>query len=191
MLGEAWTVAKRIGLILIAIGVLGIMWGAGGTIGSRQNIGHVMFVAAGLLWAGYVVAMRKAGLEGLHAAAIAAVGSLFTFIPIYVSNSGTSPFNASWHDIALQAFVHGFLVAVVSFFCVGRAVSILGATNGSAFAALAPAMTAIQAIPMLGESPAASGWMAMLLISGGVSVASGGFIPNLRVGNEAAPPPLP
>ena len=51
VLGETFTAAKRIGLILIVAGVLGIVWAAGGTIGSRQNIGHAMFIAAGMLWA--------------------------------------------------------------------------------------------------------------------------------------------
>jgi drug/metabolite transporter (DMT)-like permease len=183
VLGEAFTVAKRIGLVLIVTGVLGILWGAGGTIGSRQNIGHAMFIGAGMLWACYVVAMRKARLEGLHAAAIAAVWSLITYVPVYAIIFGTSLFNTPWRDLALQAFVHGFLVAVISFVCIGRAVSILGASNGSAFAALAPAITAILAIPILGEWPATSDWIAMLLISGGVYIASGAPLPARRVGH--------
>lgn len=182
VLGESFTVAMRIGLALIVMGVLGILWGAGGTIGSSQNIGHAMFIGAGLLWAGYIVTLRKAGLGGLHAAAIAAVGSLFTYVPVYFINFGTGLFDAPWRDLALQAFVHGFLVAVVSFMCIGRAVSILGASNGSAFAALAPAITAMLAIPILGEWPATSDWVAMLLISGGVYTASGGPLPFRRVG---------
>jgi drug/metabolite transporter (DMT)-like permease len=181
VLGEAFTVAKRIGLVLIVAGVLGIVWAAGGTIGSRQNIGHAMFITAGMLWACYVVAMRKARLDGLHAAAIAAVGSLIAFVPVYAIIFGTSLFNAPWRDLALQAFVHGLLVAVISFLCIGRAVSILGASNGSAFAALAPAITAILAIPILGEWPATSDWIAMLLISGGVYIASGAPLPARRV----------
>jgi drug/metabolite transporter (DMT)-like permease len=171
-LGEAFTVAKRIGLVLIVTGVLGIVWGAGGAIGSLQNIGHAMFVGAGMLWACYIVALRKARLDGLHAAAIAAVGSLITYLPVYGFMFGTSLFNAAWQDLALQGFVHGLLVAVVSFMCIGRAVSILGASNGSAFAALAPAITALLAIPILSEWPATSDWIAMVLISGGVFVAS-------------------
>ena len=67
------TVARQIGLALIVTGALLIVSGAGGMIGSRQNIGHAMFIGAAMLWAGYTVAMRKARLEGLHAAAIAAV----------------------------------------------------------------------------------------------------------------------
>lgn len=180
VLGEAFTVAKRIGLALIVTGVLGIVWGAGGTIGSRQNIGHAMFICAGMLWACYVVALRKAKLGGLHAAAIAAVGSLIAYVPAYVLIFGTSLFNAPWQDLAVQAFVHGLLVAVISFFCIGRAVSILGASNGSAFAALAPAITALLAIPILGEWPATSDWIAMLLISGGVYIASGAPLPGRR-----------
>jgi drug/metabolite transporter (DMT)-like permease len=182
VLGEPFTVAKRVGLALIVTGVFGIVWLAGGTIGSRQNIGHAMFVAAGMLWAGYVVAMRKARLAGLHAAAIAAVGSLIAFVPAYTIICGTGLFNAPWRDIAVQAFVHGILVAVISFVCIGRAVSILGASNGSAFAALAPAITAILAIPILGEWPATSDWVAMLLISAGVYIASGAPLPGRRVG---------
>src|SRR5215472_17887400 len=149
MLGDAFTVAKGIGLVLIVTGVLGIVWGAGGAIGSRQNIGHAMFIAAGLLWACYTVAMRKARLDGLHAAAIAAVASLITYVPAYAIIFGTGLLNAPWHDLALQAFVHGLLTAVISLMLYGRAVSILGASNGSAFAALAPVMTAILAIPIL------------------------------------------
>ena len=60
----------------------------------------------------------------------------------------------------------------------GRAVSLLGASNGSAFASLAPAITALMAIPILGEWPAAVDWAAMLQISTGVYVASGGPLPG-------------
>ena len=183
VLGEAFTVARRIGLVFIVTGVLGIVWGAGGTIGSRQNIGHAMFIGAGMLWAGYIVAMRKANLDGLHAAAIAAVGSLITYVPVHAIVFGTRLLNAPWRDLALQAFVHGILVAVISFLCIGHAVRILGASNGSAFAALAPAITAILAIPVLGEWPAPRDWIAMLLISGGVYIASGGPLPARRVGH--------
>jgi len=187
VLGETFTVAKRAGLVLIVIGVLGIVWGAGGTIGSRQNIGHAMFIGAGMLWAGYTVAMRKARLGGLHAAAIAAVGSLVTYVPVYAIICGTSLFNAPWRDLALQAFVHGLLVAVISLLLYGRAVSLLGASNGSAFAALAPAITAILAIPILGEWPVKSDWIAMLVISGGVYIASGGLFPVRWVGHRQDP----
>jgi drug/metabolite transporter (DMT)-like permease len=183
VLGETFTADKRIGLALVVAGALGIIWGAGGTIGSRENIGDAMFIGAGLLWACYTVAMRKARLGGLHAAAIAAVGSLIAYVPVYVIVFGASLFDAPWRDIAMQAFVQGLLTAVISLLLYGRAVSILGASNGSAFAALAPVMTAILAIPILGEWPVTSDWIAMLLISGGVYFTSRSPLTGLRVGD--------
>ena len=189
VLGEPFTVAKRIGLALIVAGAFGIAWGAGGAIGSRQNVGDIMFISAGMLWACYTVAMRKARLEGLHAAAIAAVGSLIAYVPVYAIVFGTNLFNVPLRDLAVQAFVHGILVAVISLVLYGRAVSLLGASNGSAFAALAPAITAILAIPVLGEWPTTSDWIAMLLISGGVYIASGALVSARRIG--LVPPPQP
>lgn len=188
VLGESFTATKRVGLVLIVAGVLGIVWGAGGTIGSPQNIGHALFVSAGMLWACYTVAMRKAGLDGLHAAALAAVASLITYVPAYAIAFGATLFAAPWQDLALQAFVHGFLVAVVSLLLYGRAIGLLGASSGSAFAALAPAITALLAIPVLGEWPATSDWIAMVLISVGVYVASGGLLPSRRVVVATQPP---
>ena len=143
-----------------------------------------MFIGACFLWACYTVAMRKARLGGLHAAAIAAVGSLIVFLPVYFFVSGARLLEASWQDIALQAFAHGVLTAVVSLLLFGRAVSLLGVSNGSAFAALCPAITALAAIPVLGEWPTTGDWIAMLLISSGVYFASGGPLPARWAGSD-------
>ena len=124
--------------------------------------------------------MRRARLDGLHAAAISAVGSLLLFLPPYAFVAGASLFEASLSAIALQALVQGLLTAVLSYILYGRAVGILGASSGAAFAALCPAMTALMAIPILGEWPSAIDWMAIVLISIGVYVVSGGPLPERR-----------
>jgi drug/metabolite transporter (DMT)-like permease len=180
ILHEAFTSAKRVGLALVLAGVIGIVWSAGGTIGTKQNIGHVLFLGGALPWACYTDAMGRARLDGLHAAAIAAVVTLVLYLPVYAVVAGASLFKAPLGDIALQAFVQGFLTAVVSLVLYGRAVSILGASSGAAFPALCPAMTAILAIPILGEWPAAIDWIAIILISVGVYVVSGGPLAGRR-----------
>jgi drug/metabolite transporter (DMT)-like permease len=180
ILGEAFTSQKRIGCTLIVMGGIGIVWGAGGTIGTTQNIGHLLFLSAGLAWACYTVAMRRARLDGLHAAALAAVTSLAFYLPIYAYFAGTSIFKVPLSDIALQAIVQGFLTGIVALLLYGRMVSILGATSGAAFLALTPAMTALMGIPILGELPSAIDWTAIALISVGVYVVSGGPIPQCR-----------
>lgn len=180
VLREVFTVAKKFGFALILAGVCAIAWVAGGTMGSLQNIGHLLFLGSGLAFAFYTVAMRRARLDGLHAAAIAAVGNLVLYVPVYWMIGETSLAKAAWADIALQTFVQGVLTAIVSYLLYGRAVSILGASSGAAFAALSPAMTALMAIPILGEWPATIDWVAIASISVGVYIVSGGPLPKPR-----------
>lgn len=178
-LHEPFTAAKRAGFVLILFGVFAIAWGASrGAVESGQTLGHLLFLGSALAWALYTVAMRRARLAGLHAAAIAAVGALALYMPIYLTMAGASLAAASWGDIALQAFVQGILTAIVSLIFYGRAVSILGTSSGAAFAALSPAMTALMAIPVLGEWPSAMDWLAIAAISVGVYVVSGGTLPR-------------
>jgi drug/metabolite transporter (DMT)-like permease len=177
VIGETLNGAQRTGLMMVLAGAIAIVWAANGMLAVEQNLGHGLFLAAGFLWACYTVAMRKARLAGLHAAAIAAVGALLTYVPIYAFVNGTTLLHAPWRDVALQAVVQGLLTAVISLLLYGRAVSILGASSGAAFAALCPAMTALFAIPVLGEWPTMPDWIAIILISVGVYLVSGGPLP--------------
>ena len=177
VLGEAFTSRKIMGLILIVLGAIGIVWAAGGTIGTRQNIGHLLFLCAGLAWACYTVAMRRAKLDGLHAASIAAGVSLVLYLPIYAIIARGNLLNAPAFDVALQAVVQGILTAIVALLLYGRMVDLLGATAGAAFVALTPATTALLGIPVLGEWPSAIDWLAITVISVGVYLVSGGPLP--------------
>jgi drug/metabolite transporter (DMT)-like permease len=180
ILHEPFTAAKRIGFVLILLGVVAIASAAGGAIGSAQSIGHLLFLGSAVAWACYTVAMRYARLDGLHTAGIAAVGALFLYLPVYFFLEGASLAKAPWGDLALQAFVQGLLTAIVSLVLYGRAISILGASSGAAFAALSPAMTAVMAIPILGEWPTTRDWIAIAIISVGVYVVTGGPLPRRR-----------
>ena len=64
--------------------------------------------------------------------------------------------------------IQGILTAIVSYIFYGRAVGLLGASSGAAFAALCPVMTALMAIPILDEWPSAIDWLAIAVISTGV-----------------------
>src|SRR6201995_1852202 len=178
VLGEGVTRAKILGFALILSGVFAITLGSGGELGSSQNLGHALFLCAGLAWAFYTVALRRARLDGLHAAAISAVGSALLYLPVYAVLPATAIGHAPWFDILLQAFVQGILTAIISLMLYGKAVGILGASSGAAFAALCPAMTALMAIPVLGEWPQKQEWAAIVLISAGVYIVSGGPLPR-------------
>ena len=177
VLQERFSRMRTCGLLLIVVGVFVIVGGAGATLGTRQNIGHLLFMGAALLWAVYTVTMRRARLDGVHAAALAAVSSLMVYVPLFFVFGHASLLAAPWRDAVLQGFVQGVLTAVISLVLYGRAVSILGASSAASFAALVPAMTALMAIPVMGEVPARHDWVGIMLISLGVYAVSDGPTP--------------
>jgi drug/metabolite transporter (DMT)-like permease len=178
VLKERFSARMWIGLGAIVTGAVGIVCRRGGAVDSEQTVGDALFLLAGLAWAAYTVTMRRARLDGLHAAAIAAGGSLAIYLPAYAVLAGTAVFKAHVFDIALQAVVQGVLTAIVALLFYGRMVSLLGATSGAAVVALTPVMTGLMGIPVLGEWPPTRDWAAISLISIGVYIVSGGPLPR-------------
>jgi drug/metabolite transporter (DMT)-like permease len=188
ILKEPITPPRKVGLALIVCGEVAIAGFGVTSLGTAQNLGHLCFLAAIFLWACYTVAMRRARLDGLHAAAIAAVVSLIVYLPIYVALLPHERlFAAPWRDIIWQAFYQGVLTAAVSQSLYGRAVSLLGASSGAAFIAFGPAMAALFAIPVLHEWPTPVDWFAIAIITIGVYLASAGPLPRLRRAPQPAP----
>jgi drug/metabolite transporter (DMT)-like permease len=106
---------------------------------------------------------------------------MLLYLPVFAFLPKSTLAAAPWGDVALQAVVQGVLTAIISLLLYGRAVSILGASSGAAFAALCPAMTALLAIPILGEWPTTLECLAIGLISAGVYIVSGGPLPRFDV----------
>jgi drug/metabolite transporter (DMT)-like permease len=99
ILQEPFTAAKKIGFVLILLGVFGIAWGTGSAIGSGQTIGHALFLGSAVAWACYTVAMRYARLDGLHAAGIAPSAPCFSTCPLICSwrvRVSQEPHGAIW-----------------------------------------------------------------------------------------------
>lgn len=185
-LGETPSPSKTIGLSLIVLGALCLVFGNGGTIGTQQNLGQALFLAAAFVWGGYTIAMRRAQLDGLHAAAIAAVVSLVLYLPPYLYFNGLRVLSAPAAELTLQAVVQGVLTAIVALLLYGRTVSILGATRAAAFVALTPVVTAILSIPTLGERPSVADWISVAIVSAGVYIVGGGRLPA-RIARANAP----
>ena len=131
--------------------------------------GALFGLTAVSIWAGWI---------GMHAAAIAAVASLGVYLPIYVLVCGDRLLGAPIGDIALQALVQGVLTAVVSLILYGRAVELLGASSGAAFAAICPVLTALFGIALLDEMPTQAEWATIATISSGVYLLTGGPLPR-------------
>jgi drug/metabolite transporter (DMT)-like permease len=69
-------------------------------------------------------------------------------------------------------------VTIAGVFLYARAVSLLGASRAAAFGALVPALSAVFAVPLLGEWPSRPAWAGIILISTGVHFASGAPLPG-------------
>lgn len=177
-LREPFTLMKQVGCALILVGAFGIVFNKGIAFDSVQTTGHVLFLAAGFVWACYTVALKRAGLDSLHGAAIAAVSGVVLYVPFYLLRYGTVLAGANLSDVLVQVVVQGVLTAIVALMLYGRAVATLGASGAAAFSALCPAATALLAIPLLGERPMPGEILAIAAITMGAYIVSGGPLPS-------------
>jgi drug/metabolite transporter (DMT)-like permease len=186
VLKERLVPIRKSGLVLVGLGAL-VIGGLGMlSFDGRQSIGHLLFLTADCLWAGYAVVMRRARLDGLHAAAIAAVVSMFVYLPLYLTFFDNRLLEVSPTDLMGQAFYQGVLTAAVSLALFGRSIMLLGAAKAAAFVALTPVMAALMAIPALGEWPTSIDWLAIGMITAGVYLASGAPVPGWTVKDPAS-----
>jgi drug/metabolite transporter (DMT)-like permease len=147
------------------------------SFGGRQNIGHLLFLLAAFMTACYTVAILRARIDGLHAAAIAAVVSALLYLPAYFAFFENGLTSVPISALVFQALYQGVLTAAISLALYGRAIHSLGASNAAAFVAFGPIMAALMAIPVLGEWPSRVAWAAILILAIGVYLASGGPLP--------------
>jgi drug/metabolite transporter (DMT)-like permease len=178
VLGEKVSTLRKFGLSLILTGALIIIgWHTEAWSNSRAY-GHALSLSAAFLWACFTVIMLQASLDSLHAAALVSTGSLVIYLPVYLAINGTRLARIPLADIAIQAMFQGVLVTIVSLLLYGRAIAMLGASGGASFGALVPALSAVIAIPLLGEWPSQADWVGIVLVSAGVYLTSGGPLPG-------------
>jgi drug/metabolite transporter (DMT)-like permease len=182
VLGEKPPATRIFGLALILAGAVTIVgWHAeerGTAWSAARTFGDVLFLIAAFLTACFTLVMRQAKLDPLHATALVSTGSLVIYLPIYLVLQGARLAQVPVTDLAVQALFQGVAVSILALVLYGRAVLILGASRGAAFGALVPALSALFAMPLLGEWPDATDWVGILLISVGVYLASGGPLPR-------------
>jgi drug/metabolite transporter (DMT)-like permease len=178
VLGEKLSTTRKLGLSLILAGALAVVGWHAVAWSSSRTFGDGLFLFASFLTACFTVAMRQAKLDPLHAAAIVSTGSLVIYLPIYLPLCGPRLAQLPPAEIAVQGIFQGVLVRIVSLVLYARAVAILGASGTAAFGALVPTLSALFAIPLLGEWPSGIDWDGIILVSGGVYVASGAPLPR-------------
>ena len=91
-------------------------WHAAGRSAAR-NLGDALFLGASLLTAGFTVAMSRAKLDPLHAAALVSTGSLALYGPLYLAFCGARLARLPAADFAVHAVFQGLLVTIIRSSC--------------------------------------------------------------------------
>lgn len=182
LLGDRFDAGRKAGIALMLVGALAV--GGYQVIGGGNGAwrGDLLFLAAGAMWACYTIAMKKSGLGHWHAVAIIFATSVLLYTPVYLLWLDSRLMTAPLFEIAvqlLQSVASGLLSTVAYGFAVRR----LGATGAAAFGALTPALTALLAIPLLGEWPDLVTWIGIVAVSLGVALANGVFS-RYRLSNQ-------
>jgi drug/metabolite transporter (DMT)-like permease len=164
---------RLIGYGLIVAGILAIAGRGMFDFSSGAWRGHVLVLLGAFLWAIYTIAFRRSRLGAIEAAALIGFWSTLLLLPF-----GTLPLAEAWRaghgwEIAAQAIIQGVFSGILGLVGYGVAVARLGASRAAAFAALAPGMAALIAVPVLGEVPDTAAVVGIVATSVGVALASG------------------
>jgi drug/metabolite transporter (DMT)-like permease len=170
--GERFTLARKIGLGLIATGIIAIV--GFGALGDAR-IGHVMLLGAATMWAVYTLAFKRSGLSAIEATAFAAIWSTIILLPLGAPALVRVAAAGHMRDVIVQASVQGVLSGVVAIVFYGVAITRLGPTRSAALTALVPVVAAILAIKILGEIPGAATVLGIAAVTTGVMFAAGAF----------------
>jgi drug/metabolite transporter (DMT)-like permease len=172
---ERFDAMRVIGFVAVALGVIGIA--AHGLLNGASGAwrGHLLFLTGAAMFAVYTVTFRRSGLSPWHAAAIVNFYSLLMLVPAYVLLAGPGLLSAPAHEVITQAFMQGIVAAIVSLFFFGEAVRRLGASRAAVLGGLTPVVVALLGMPLLGEFPTGLTWIAIIAVSVGVILASGGL----------------
>jgi drug/metabolite transporter (DMT)-like permease len=171
LFGERFTKAQTAGLVVVVAGVLCI--GAHSVLFNRASgewRGDLLFILAGLLFAGYSLAQRRSGISSWHATALVNVFSALVFTPLYFLVFEPRLMTAPWQDVAVQVLAQGVGVAILGLFFYAEAARRLGAPLAAVFGCLTPACSVLLSAPLLGEIPSSLTLLGVGLVTAGVVV---------------------
>lgn len=171
-LGERITLRKGFGLVIVVCGLL-VLSGLEMSSLTRQSLaGDALFIAAGTLWAGFGITMRKHRLDPLLATAVISFLALLSYIPAYLVVVGSTRLLATPGSVLLvEALVQGLIAGAGTLYTYSKMVSLLGPGRAAVFPALAPGMAALLAWPVLGHVPTVAETTGLVIAVVGLLIA--------------------
>ena len=88
VLGDRMTMRRVLGIAVVLTGLVLVSGVEASSLTLRASLGDVMFLAAGTLWAGFGIVLRKHRLDPLLATAVISISALLTYVPAYAWFTG-------------------------------------------------------------------------------------------------------
>jgi len=168
---RAWLALAIAALGMILIGRHGFQGGDA----HRTLSGDACYLAAAACWGMYGQLVRRWQIAPLTAAASIAVCSALVFLPVYLLMLPKGYALATRAQVLLQAGYQGVVAGVIAAVCYTFATLRIGPTRASLMLALVPPISAVAAVPLLGEALTVEiGLGAALVTAGALLGASGG-----------------
>jgi drug/metabolite transporter (DMT)-like permease len=173
LFGERYSGARLLGYALVLAGVVALAGASLIEAGAGDWRGHLLLLLSAASWACFTLAFKRSGLTAWQTAALINAVSVVIMVIIDAFQDGPRLWSIPWQTLAIQGFAQGILSGLLALAAYSYAVGVLGASKASAFVSLTPALTAVIAATTLGEWPDAVTIAAVLIVGGGVALASG------------------
>jgi drug/metabolite transporter (DMT)-like permease len=170
-LKDPLTQRKLLGIGIAIVGLLTLSGVSSASLTGRAGIGDLLFIAAGSMWAGFGVIMRKFRLDPVLATTAAGAFGLAAYVPFYLATEGIDRLtNADGSLLAIEVLVQGVLAGAGTIYTYARAVQYLGAARAAVFPALVPGLATLMGWPVLGHIPTLTEEMGLTLAIVGLLV---------------------
>jgi len=186
VLGERISGRKALGLAAILAGIALMALQSLADAGARTWLGDIMFPLASLSWAIFTVLMRKWRINAIDATLFVPLTAFLLYAPGYWMLSTGGLAKLSWATVIATGFFQGIIAFVVSMWAFTRVVDAFGPVRTTMMTAVAPALAAVAAVPLLGEPLSLLVVMGLGAVTAGMIIGVGG--PPAR---PAAGPPRP
>ncbi len=135
-------------------------------------IGDALFLAAAWAWAVFGLLMRRWQIKPQRAILGIASFSAIAYLPIYLAWLPKTIQQAAWSDLLLQGGYQGVVAALLAAGMYSYANQKIGACQASMMLALVPAVSAIGAYFLLGESISLTVGIGIVVVSAGAALGA-------------------
>ena len=164
---------QRIALALVFAGILltaADTLSNGARITGLQLVGDLLFLCGSSSWATFTLLLRRYPVTPLTATVSTTLGSALVYLPLWWLFLPSTLAQAPLAEILMQAVYQGVLVVFVAMLLYTLAVRQLGPQTVALLMAVVPGLSALAAVPLLGEP------LSWLALAGLAAVTAGAVL---------------